>query len=373
MKNKNTHLHKLLNFNTSIFRHFTVYFIMVGLFTVACQSDKKQNLAASAADQGEVVLKPIFITEPSLNDTDDPAIWINSKDPSKSLIIGTDKGEENGGLYVYDLKGKIQKDKTVLGLKRPNNVDVEYGLILGGDTIDIAVATERGRNAIRVFKLPEMEAIDGGGITVFEGEQQRLPMGIALYKRPSDGSIFAFVGRKEGPVDGYLWQYQLQDSGNGQVSASKVKAIGKYSGIKEIEAIAVDDELGYLYYSDENVGVRKYYADPDSSNVELALFATDGFTDDHEGISIYKVNEKTGYILVSDQQANKFHLFPREGSKNNPHQHTLIQIVNTSTIESDGSETTSVNLGPDFPQGMFVAMSDDRTFQIYRWEDLMSK
>jgi 3-phytase len=105
-------------------------------------------------------------------------------------------------------------------------------------------------------------------------------------------------------------------------------------------------------------------------NEELALFATEGFTDDHEGISIYKLDDSTGYILVSDQQAALFHVFPREGSEGNPHNHSLITKIPVSTTESDGSEVTSISLGPDFPKGLFVAMSDDKTFQIYRWEDL---
>jgi len=56
---------------------------------------------------------------------------VNSSDPSKSLILGTDK-DLDGALYVFDLEGKIQEDKTVRGLKRPNNVDIEYGLKLKG-------------------------------------------------------------------------------------------------------------------------------------------------------------------------------------------------------------------------------------------------
>ncbi len=54
--------------------------------------------------------------------------------------------------------------------------------------------------------------------------------------------------------------------------------------------------------------MRKYYAHPDSNDVELALFATNGVRQDHEGISIYKANDGTGYILLSDQQANAFHV-----------------------------------------------------------------
>ena len=48
------------------------------------------------------VIKPAAVTEIIPHDTDDPAIWINPEDPSKSLIIGTDK-DDDGALYVYDL------------------------------------------------------------------------------------------------------------------------------------------------------------------------------------------------------------------------------------------------------------------------------
>src|SRR3546814_12600789 len=64
------------------------------------------------------------------------------------------------------------KDKMVKGIKRPNNVDVAYGLKLGDRTVDIAVATERFTHKLRVFSLPDMQAIDNGGLPVFEGETE---------------------------------------------------------------------------------------------------------------------------------------------------------------------------------------------------------
>jgi 3-phytase len=333
-------------------------------FLVSCVKNSTEKETKS------LVIKPMVITENVQYDTDDPAIWINPQDPAKSLIVGTDKNE-NGGLYVFDLNGKIAQ--PVIPLKRPNNVDIEYGLVLNGQSVDIAVSTERFENKIRIFSLPEMKAIDNGGISVFSGETLLAPMGVSLYKRPSDNAIFAIVGRKEGPTDGtYLWQYLLEDDGAGNVTGTVVRKFGMWSGKKEIEAIAVDDELGYVYYSDEGVGVRKYKADPDAvdAGVELALFATTGFTEDHEGISIYKINDGTGYILVSDQQANKFHIFKREGGPINPHDHQLVKVVNVSTNESDGSEVTNVKLNEKFPSGLFVAMSDNKTFQLYSWADI---
>jgi 3-phytase len=289
-------------------------------------------------------------------------------------VIGTDKGgdeEFGGGLYIFDLNGKIIPEKCVTGLARPNNVDVEYGLTLKGVLTDITVVTERGRNQLRVFSLPKMDSVDNGGIPVFEGEELRSPMGIALYKQPDTGKIYAIVSRKTGPTDGtYLWQYLLEDNGEGRVKGTLVRKFGKFEGGAEIESIAVDDALGYVYYSDEGFGVRKYYADPEKGNEELALFGRTGFTRDLEGISIYTINDGTGYILVSDQQANQFHIFTREGADGNPHDHQLIKTVKTATVESDGSEVTSASLNGTFVNGMFVAMSDDKTFQFYKWEDI---
>jgi 3-phytase len=37
---------------------------------------------------------------------------------------------------------------------------------------------------------------------------------------------------------------------------------------------------------------------------------------------------------------------------------------------SDGNEVTKRISSPRFPGGLFVAMSDDRTFQFYAWADL---
>ena len=184
------------------------------------------------------------------------------------------------------------------------------------------------------------------------------------------GKIYAVVGRKTGPQEGYLYQYLLKADSTGIVKGQLVRKFGKFSGKKEIESIVVDNELGFVYFSDEGVGVRKYYAHPDSSNTELAVFATSGIREDHEGLSIYKANDGKGYILLSDQQANQFHIFPREGTKANIHDHPLIKIIKTNTDESDGSEVSSVSFNDTFKLGLFVAMSTDGTFQFYRWEDI---
>ncbi len=321
----------------------------------------------------EVVLSPLVVTEPVRYDTDDPAIWINAIDPDGSLIIGTDK-DADGALYVFDLHGKIVQEKVVRGLLRPNNVDIAYGVLVGGIRVDIAVVTERFAHRLRIYRLPDMVPIDGGGIPVFVGERATDVMGIALYTRTRDGALFAIVSRSDAfaPTEGYLHQYRLADDGTGKLQGLLTRAFGTWSGLKEIEAITVDNELGYVYYSDESYGIRKYHADPlaEDADTMLAAFGQNDFTQDQEGLSIYKRANGTGYLLVSDQQANQFNIYAREGVSGDTQPHTLLARVKLATTESDGSEITTVSL-PGFAGGLFVAMSSDRTFQLYAVADIL--
>lgn len=321
--------------------------------------------------QQEPVL-PKIITQKVFADSDDPAIWINYKNPAASLILGTDKDNFNGGIYVFDLKGQIDSIRSKVGLKRMNNVDVIQNVPWGNGTIDLAVATERGENQIRIYELPSMRPLDDGGIPVFIGEKERAPMGVALYKRKSDGTLFVIVGRKNGPSGSYLWQYKLAPNKKGKIEATVARKFGKYSGFKEIESIAVDTLYQHIYYSDEQIGIRKYHADPKKGDQELALFGKTNFKEDNEGISFYHLADSTGYILVSDQGANQFQVFTLEGSSANPHDHKHIGIIPVTAQESDGSDCTAFPL-PGFEKGLFVAMSTDKTFHFYSWEDFIKK
>lgn len=333
------------------------------------------GLAASCSQPGAHRIPPAqpkYITDSVSADSDDPAIWIHPTDPAQSLILGTDKQEGTGGLYAFSLTGKMDTARSFFPLDRPNNVDVAYGFVFGPDTIDIAVCTERGLGQIRVFRLPALTPIDGGGLKVFEDDTaNNKVMGVALYRRPADSTLFAIVSRKEGAGlnNDYLYQYRLFADSTG-LRHELVRKFGAFSGQKEIEAVAVDAALGYVYYSDESYGIHKYHADPDKGNAELAVFGLTGFTDDREGISIYPTGPGTGYLLVSDQGAHQFRVFRREGSPTNPHEHVEIGVIRTTALSSDGSEVTATPLGPDFPKGLFVAMSDNRTFELFDWRDL---
>lgn len=331
-----------------------------------------------------IEIEPAFGTAPLTNDPDDPAIWVHPTDPARSLIIGTMKvASPAGAVVVFGMDGQIRQ--IVSGIDRPNNVDVEYGFQLGGRSVDIVVATERFKRRLRVFRIdPDTSQLSELGTPpVLETQpgESGAPMGIALYRRVRDGSIFAIVAPKTGPRDGYLWQYRLVETGNGRVGATLVRRFGKFSAStvreeNEIEAVAVDDELGYVYYADEADGIHKWHADPDHPDAahELAHFGRSGFRGDREGIAIYAPPGGAGYIVCTDQldEDSEYHLYPRQGTPQNAHDHSReIAVVRGGADATDGLDISARPLGPDLPQGVMIAMnSTPRNFLVFRWPDV---
>jgi len=347
------------------------------------------GVLAHDTPQGGAVtpLAPTRSTAPVAHDPDDPAVWVNARQPERSLILGTDKIAGRGGLYVFGLDGAVRQ--VITPLDRPNNVDVEYGLSLKGVGTDIAVVTERKKHRLRVFGIPgnggTLIDLAPAGIRVLEGQmgEESEPMGIALYRRPADAAIFAIVAPKTGGTTNYLWQYRLTDDGAGRVTGTLVRRFGAFSraggllDAGEIEAVAVDDALGFVYYSDERFGIRKYRADPDAPDAatELASFGTDGYEGDREGLAIYPTGPKTGYLVSTDQVpgAARVIVYRREGEPGRPHSHPRLATILTSSDGTDGLEAVATPL-PGFPHGMLVMMtSGPKAFLLYDWDRLADR
>ncbi len=358
--------------------------IVAGLAALPAYTLIRSAWGPAAPSPGARDVEPAFATESLDEDPDDPSIWIHPTDPSKSLIVATMKvPAPAGAVVVFDLDGRIRQ--SIAGIDRPNNVDVEYGVALGGRTVDIAVATERLKRQLRVFRIDPMagQLVDLGGVPVLEGQEGEAgaPMGIALYRRGRDGAVFAVVSPKTGPAQGYLWQYRLSDNGSGGLAASFVRRFGNFSATSrrdsnEIEAVAVDDELGYVYYADEADGIHKWHADPDHPDAtrELAHFGLEGFRGDREGIAVYATSGGRGYIVCTDQLDGntEYHVYAREGSPGNSHDHSReVAIVRGGADGTDGLEISSRPLGPRFPEGIMVAMnSTPRNFLVFDWRTI---
>jgi 3-phytase len=355
---------------------------------LACAQCAPADRPVAAAPSDPSIVRPVLETAPVSADADDPAVWIQPSDPAQSLILGTDKIAGKGGLYVFGRDGAVRQ--VISPLDRPNNVDVEYGMALGGSHVDIAVVTERKQHRLRVYRItgeetPLVDVSAGGGIRVLEdaeGEASE-PMGIALYKRHTDGAVFAIVAPKTGGETNYLAQYRLMDDGHGRVTGTFVRRFGNFSRIGAgpddiggIEALVVDAELGYVYAADERFGIRKYHADPDHPDAarELAVIGREGYAADREGLGIYRMPGGTGFIVSVDQlpAGTRLRFYRREGTPGNPHDHSeVVREVTTASDSTDGLEVVSTPL-PGFPRGLAVLMnSAGRNFHVYRWEDLM--
>ena len=291
-------------------------------------------------------------------------MWLHPQDVSRSLFVGTNKAAApDGAVVVFGLDGKIRQQIT--GIDRPNNVDIQQGF---GDK-DIAVATERLRSRLRVFTVNEAGLQEAGSIPVFVGEagRQAAPMGIGLYKRPRDGAVFAIVSRKEGPATNYLWQYRLAWSADGKVTGEKVREFGQYAGTSEIEAVAVDDEEGFVYYADEDYGIRKYHADPDHPDAakELAVLGRTGFQANREGIAIYAGRNGAGYVVCTDQLpgGSHYYLYRRRGDQSKP-----VTVLRGSADSTDGLDASAQIRTSQFPHGVLIAMnSRGKNFMLFAW------
>jgi 3-phytase len=326
-------------------------------------------------------VRPLRATDVVPHDPDDPAVWVNRLDPARSLIFGTVKvTAPNGALAVFDLNGRLRQ--MLKGPDRPNNVDVAYGLSLGGVPTDIVVLTESRGRRLRVYAIASdgtgAHDISGISLPILDGApgEQGVPMGIGLYRRPRDGAMFAIVAPKAGPRDGYLWEYRLSDDGTGHVKTTFVRRFGRFSGRGEIEAVAVDEALGYVYYADEWTGIHKWHADPDDpeAGVELAVFATTGYRGDREGVGVYARPDGTGFIVSVDQTPgdSTFHVYRREGEPGRPHDHSReVAAFRVGADSTDGLVVASTSLGLDFPHGLLVAMnSSSRNFLLVSWKDV---
>lgn len=132
----------------------------------------------------------------------------------------------------------------------------------------------------------------------------------------------------------------------------------------------VDDELGFVYYSDEGAGIRKYHADPDHPNAaqELALFGTKGYQGDREGLALYTEPGGQGYLISTDQlpRSSEYKVYSRDG------QNQLLCAFKGGADTTDGIEVTSTPLGTRFPKGMFVAMnSAPKNFLLYDMREVL--
>ncbi len=311
-------------------------------------------------------------------DADDPAIYVNATDSADSLVLTAVK---NAGLRVYNLSGELLQEVNP-GDIRYNNIDLQYGFKLGDESVDIAVASDRENDKLAIFKINPnanaegkyLEDITDSSIgTLFQAPpfeppydpSERSAYGVALYRSPISNDYYAFVNRRE---TGDVAQFKLLDKGNGKIGVERVREFTIPTTEErepQTEGMVVDQETGFLYIGQEDVGIWKFQAEPDGGTTGKLIdrvkdLGGTNLTNDVEGLSIYYGANGTGYLLASSQGDNTFVAYTREG--NNEYIGNFAVGSNgaiDSVQESDGADVVNVPLGPNFPQGLFVTQDGD--------------
>ena len=299
---------------------------------------------------------------------DDPCVWVHPTDPSLSMIIGTDKDENSPGLRVYDLDGN---QVYTTDNEKANNVDIRYGMKLGGKKVDIVTTGLRVSNSLGVYK------VNGSSKSLSSVSARKINLGIevygsCMYKDITTNTFYAIVNDKKGNVE----QYKLFDNGSGLIDAELVRTL-KLPG--QLEGCVADDILGHLYLGEEDRGIWKYSAKPggldkgvliDSIGPHLAA--------DVEGLTIYYSGKSTGYLIASSQGDNTYAIYSREGENKFIGRIAIVDSENIDgTSETDGIDVCNMNLGEKFSNGIFIVQDDvndkgKQNFKVVPWENISS-
>ncbi|WP_331351648.1 phytase [Cellvibrio sp. UBA7671] len=301
---------------------------------------------------------------------DDPAIWVNKKRPQKSLVIGTNKQQ---GLFVYDMHGReVQHFNT----GKLNNVDVRYGVRLGKEVVDIAVATNRDDNSLAIYTIdPKNGKLRFSGSVPTDLKEI---YGFCLYQDAS-GVTYAIPNGKSGEFQ----QIQLSAVIDQQDKNSHVwqgKKVRSFFVKSQPEGCVADDKNQRLFVGEEDEAVWTIGAEPNAgTQVELVLRAGDVLVADVEGMGIYQGKNKN-YLVVSSQGNNSYVILDATA----PYKTRGVIRVDLDAergidgvSETDGLEVTHANLGGAFGEGMLVVQDGHKVmpeapqnFKYVSWEKI---
>jgi 3-phytase len=343
-------------------------------------------------------------TIPSTGDADDPAIWLNPTDASKSLVITSAKNE---GLRVYDLSGQqlqsLLPGKVDGQKSRLNNVDVQYNFLMGdGSRADLAVYTDRGQDILRIYKInptdtPLTEVTSSAYTRLFPNQpvaDQATGYGLALWRDAANDKLYSLVAQRHGTG---IAQYELVANANGSVGTQLVRSWSlptTYQGVNldndaadispQSEGMVVDQQTGMLYIGQEDVGIWGINLHTgvlgSAPLIETKTFnPASPIAADVEGLTIRYGENGEGVIIASSQGDNTFAAFDRK---------TFAHLGNFSigasgsidaVQESDGADVTSFGL-PGFEDGVFVTQdgydgdvfdADATNFKYVKWADIV--
>lgn len=308
-------------------------------------------------------------------DVDDPAIYLNKNDASKSIVVTTMK---KGGLAVYDLQGKEIQTINPNNI-RYNNVDLVYDFQLGNKKVDLAVVSDRRNDTLAIFQIDPNSgklsnitapALSNSAASIFGvNDGRKTAYGLTTYNSVVDGKSYVFASQLNGSK---IAQLELVDNGSGGVDAKVVRTLNVPGSPPTVEGMVVDRERGILYAAQEDFGIFKFDAEVNGSNqstvVDTVANPATPLKDDIEGLTMYYGRDAKGYLLASSQGNDSYAVYDREGN-NSYLGNFVIGDGNgiDGTQSTDGIQILGNSLGSQFPDGLLVAQdgsNENRTTNL---------
>ena len=300
---------------------------------------------------------------------DDICIWVDTHNPGKSLIIGTDKNDTNGSLTIYDLSGRALFTEPV---PDANNVDLRNGFFPDtGSPVPLVVTDRAVDCSVLFFSLDTLQpALHRLTVT---GSIGITPYGICFYVSPETGKWFIFVTERSGTIV----QASIEPTGRDTVALKPVRTI-RLSGISE--GCVADDANRAVYIAEENRGIWRFGAEPEDDSTDGILIDSTGsnrIRADIEGLTMFIPRSPgSGYLIASIQGNSSYAVYDRQ----QPHAYRgSFCIEQGETIDAvtktDGIDVTSFPLGALYPEGLFVAQDDRndtgaQNFKLVSWEKI---
>jgi 3-phytase len=156
----------------------------------------------------------------------------------------------------------------------------------------------------------------------------------------------------------------------------KLKEVRRFDVGTQVEGCVSDDHFQAFYIGEEEVGIWRYGAEPSAGETRVLIDSTGArgnLVSDVEGLALYRIGKKHGYLVASSQGENAFNIYNREngayvGKFNISYQGKMVE-------DCDGIEITSHYLSPNYPVGMIVVQDGNPTnerqsFKMARWDHL---
>lgn len=358
----------------------TFFVLFTSLLIFACNgNDSTNNQPQIEFIDREPLLDTMFRvtadieTEPidaiSLMDAaDDPSVWIHPNEPSQSIVFGSDK---TSGIAAYDLDGK---ELAYAKVGRINNIDVAYNLKLKNETIDICGGTNRSKDGIDIYKIHPNGELE----YILEKEVKsnvNTVYGFCFYHSPKTSKNYAILCGKDGVIE----QYEIKEGGE----KLDIELIDSFDIGSQPEGLVADHKRGILYIGEENECIWKIDAEPGNRTPEQIKMTTrednPNIDYDIEGLTIYYTSSDHGYLIASSQGNNSFAIYDRSFDNQYLGSFKIVEGLIDGNSDTDGIDVVNLNLGVNFPNGMFIAQDGrnlepdsfkPQNFKYVKWEKI---